>query len=315
MKYINPVRYNSSNCNVYGPIKNLGNFKATVFFNSIYETSYVPVNRLAVNITSNPQSTVVPNGIYYLNSFVYDSNSPSLTPLSCSQRKHINQSSGQFTITFPNCYSCAPVSKVPECIYSDAAIFNIDVTTPSSNNKTNIPLPGIFSLGEGPFEWLTRQEFIEMLQDSITYPYIYAYKSGARRGVYTDTELVAVQSISQFEEVNVIVDGLTKRFYVGESITVVSTNLSLNEGGDSGSPVLVEHNNKLKVLGLLSWGACGIGNGFIVLSPIWRIAEELNISPWDGSVIVDSNDLNITIGGRPYLRTTATTQPITHYKD
>lgn len=309
--YMNPSNYDG--CAAPITTKNVGEFKAVPFIPNA--GTMLPANMAWVNISSSIVGSPIPNGLYNMQS--YDT---SESGLNCLQREFIN-TSNDYIVTFQNNPLANTNNKVAECGSSDAIIYTTYVTSPI--DTTIIPLPGIHDLGEGPFEWMTREDFNELL--TLGNP-IYAYKSGARRGVHTD-----------IEEVKYI---MTTQVSIGSSLTYTEglrfipqslpPDNVMHGGGDSGSPVLVEHDGKLKILGLFTWGGCAtsplpgsfVYNGCvsgtcyaITVCPIWRIAEDLNIRAWDGSVIVDSSDMNITIAGRPYLRTIATTQPITHYKD
>lgn len=345
-EYYNPSEADGCSSNTK---RKIGEFKASVFLPNAFiqvdgwESQHLDNFMRLVNITyTGSSSNPIPNGVYDLAYFsTYSSPYPGLT---CLQRKYIN-SSNDYSITIYSQPNIPTNNKVVECMYSDATIFKPLVLPPSNNSLTStiIPLPGIHDLGEGPFEWLTREEFLEII--SVTGS-VYAYKSGARRGVLTDNELVKyIEGPSQgFAAIGVYAGNLlisTEYYCVGEMITFVpqGSRTVIGGGGDSGSPILLEHNGKLKVLGLFSWGGCScagydgclsnsnIGYDYqgnqcangscfrMVVCPIWNIAEQLNIRAWDGSVVVDSNEEEITIAGRPYLRTVPTTQPITHYKD
>jgi formylglycine-generating enzyme len=86
-------------------------------------------------------------------------------------------------------------------------------------------------------------------------------------------------------------------------------------GGDSGSITLTSDN---KILGLnfagVSTSPCGfVAPGLAAACRIDKVAEELQIKPWQGDVVVEYNeDPTITINGRQYTRLGATTDPITH---
>lgn len=330
--YINPST--DDGCS-NSTVREVGEFKASVFLpRSIYflnpngnpgPLAYINIEPL--NLLGDP----IDAGIYNMTQYydTYTANGELIERgLTCLQRQWINDNYNNYSITLVS-NSNISISKVLECAYSDSAIFRPYVTTPLET--TIIPLPGIHDLGEGPFEWITKDEFYDLVNDSQIYDFpIYIYKSGARRGVQTVFEQYKYFAGPDLQaEIN-LTD--TETMVYGDTIRCVpdGANTVMHGPGDSGSPVLVEHDSKLKVIGLLTWGGCypapppgsnysnGCLNGtcyVITICPIWRIAEDLNIRAWDGSIIVDSDDETITVAGRPYRKTIPTTQPITHYKD
>ena len=197
----------------------------------------------------------------------------------------------------------------------------IELNLPDVHSDYVIPLPGISQLGDGPFPWITKEQFDSLFE--LPQP-LYVYKSSRTSGAITpieETEIIAAYMTSAIADIGF------------QYIKAISAWNKIHfEGGDSGSPVLVNYNNSLHVLGIHFAGgvnqsdcgnsvncpgcnleACGRKVGFFI--PIWEVAEKLQVSAWDGAVVVDSNLQNITINGLPYTRSTPTTLPITHKKD
>lgn len=201
----------------------------------------------------------------------------------------------------------------------------IELKLPDTNfNNYVIPLPGVNQLGNGPFPWITEAQLEEMF--ALPDP-LYIYKSSRTSGAISPTQQAEITSIAN---VGVIGNSNPIQFHF---IKALSDDNSIHfEGGDSGSPVLVEYDSQLYVLGIhfaggadldscVSSVACPTCNGYTcsrkygLFIPIWEVAEKLNVSAWEGEIVVNSNLLNITVNGLPYTRTTVTTQPITHKKD
>jgi len=285
--------------------KVVGKFKATVFIpRNIAENPASDASPMLVSITPPPGDLSGISGSYYINCWngmILDSiGSACSGGLTCAERDYINSTPG-FIIT----HNGSSYDKVPACGNTDAAIWSL-----YSSGTATIALPGIIDLGDGPFDWLTREEFFDLLD--LEDPLI-VYKSGARRGTLTQNQEVAAVSFEPFNRANVgwvyPIKDTIRCVYVG-----ASANNVLTQGGDSGSPVLVYHDNQLKVLGLLSWGA----PGYFLVSPIWDIAAALNISPWLSNTnlaVVESEDANITIANRPFNKTIISPQAKTHNKD
>jgi len=241
--------------------------------------------------------------------------------LTCDQREYINTlretSSNPADWAYITQLASGNIyNRVPECLKADAALWDIYLyDNPPTNNYHIVPLPGIFDLGEGPFEWMTKSEF-QMLFDTPMYN-MYVYKSGARRGTATPSAYSAkVINDGEALLVSVGAGSCQTQAFIADAIRVMADPLGVPfGGGDSGSPVLIEHNGKLKVLGLLSWGGCSAGQYYMFVCPIWNIAEVMNITAWDGSIVVDSDDDFITVAGRTFQKLEPTTKQITHFKD
>jgi hypothetical protein len=305
--------------------KQIGSFKAAVFMprnvNDTIAGNNIPIN---VEIIAPTGTHPVESGDYNLACWnTADGNQnlntlPCLWGLTCLQREYINNTPGYSIIVNGETFD-----KVPECGTADCAIWSVP-SPEISGTTVVIPLPGVVDLGEGPFEWATKAE-VDALVGDIGNP-VYIYKTGARRGTITDLQHMRIEStshtftvpISEFTPTSSGGDIVSYRYPIGPTIKCKAIGASPNilcEGGDSGSPVFVEIDSKLKLLGLLSWGD---GDGAIMISPIWSIAEKLNISPWLDSTdlaIVNSSDTDIEIAERDFTISTPTSNPITHYKD
>lgn len=197
-----------------------------------------------------------------------------------------------------------------------------------------VSMPGIFELGDGPFKWMTREGFCNAYCGTpdcsdCAGNTIYVYKSGRTTGTQTPQEGYII--------VDVDVD-LTSANRKYSGIIQIQHSIDFEKpfggGGDSGSPVLMEHEGELKLLGVLTWGGTYIehdinGNPIgtpvvISICPIWQVAEALQVKAWDfedvpgeadGAIVVQSEDPSITIANRPYIRLQSTTLPVTHTKD
>lgn len=201
----------------------------------------------------------------------------------------------------------------------------IDLNLPDTHfNDYVIPLPGVNQLGNGPFPWITEAQLEEIF--ALPDP-LYVYKSSRSSGAITpieQTEITHIATFGTFGQSNPV------KFHFIRALS--ADNSQHLQGGDSGSPVLVEYDSQLYVLGIHFGGArdldscvssvaCPVCNTNIcsrkygAFIPIWEVAEKLNVSAWEGEIVVNSNLLNIEVNGLPYTRTTVTTQPITHKKD
>lgn len=93
-------------------------------------------------------------------------------------------------------------------------------------------------------------------------------------------------------------NGLTQRF---------------SAGGDSGSVVLTQSGSAYSVIGLHFAGsdATSTTPSYAMSMPINIVANALNISAWDGHVVLNSDYGNtITLNGRTYNRGSTTTNPV-----
>lgn len=83
----------------------------------------------------------------------------------------------------------------------------------------------------------------------------------------------------------------------------------LSMGGDSGSPVLIEANGVLKLLGI-NWGGSQFeGQVRMSVSPIWHIAALAGVKAWEGEIIVNSTSpvVQLTKNGKVYIKTAQST--------
>lgn len=227
-----------------------------------------------------------------------------------------------------------PCTTLGTCYKADVAVYKVA--------PNMLPMQGIVDLGDGPFEWMTKEDFCELYCGSpdcsdCVGNTIYAYKSGRTTGTQTPQEghiIVAVDLDASIVFDDVLAEGYRK--YKG-IISIQHENdadIPFGGGGDSGSPVLVEHDGKLKVLGMLSWGNnnAPIGDltpppatstpAVILIAPIWQIAEAVAVKSWNytqqtgaGEIIVNSDEPTITVSGRTYVKGSETSLPITHVKD
>ncbi|HMT01766.1 MAG TPA: hypothetical protein PKD00_00410 [Burkholderiales bacterium] len=304
--------------------KVIGSFKASVFMPRNVEDSnaYNETPHLAI-ITAPPGSPLVPSGTYNLScwgitaGFFHLSEGTCSNGLTCLQREYINNTPGYIVNI-----SGESFTKVPACGGADAAIWT--VPSPATPGTTPvIPLPGVVDLGDGPFEWVTKAE----LQALLSAPgALKAYKTGARRGTFTDLQNVEILSMSydMFASVDEFTTTPSGGAYVqhvypmGGVIhckVLSGTPNIVAQGGDSGSPVFVDAGGQLKLIGLLSWGN---NFGDIFVSPIWLIAERLNISPWledTDLAVLNESITNVEIAGRDFTVSNATSHPITHFND
>ena len=225
---------------------------------------------------------------------------------------------------------------------SDPSVICYDADIVAYSVLPNIvPLPGVFELGDGPFEWITQEDFCmlycgtpDCVPGTCAGNDIYTYKSGRTTGTQTRAEgfiVVAVdESLDSFDPGSAF-----GRKFRGVILIQHGDNADVpfGGGGDSGSPVLIEHDGKLKVLGVLTWGRT-IWDDFspapisttpatIAIAPIWQVASALNVKAWDfatvpapgGEIVCNSTDPTITVDGLPYVFVEPTTKPITHVKD
>lgn len=186
----------------------------------------------------------------------------------------------------------------------DAGI--IKFSPPASQTDVSI-MPGIHQLLDGPFNWFPGDW--DIIQDTINHGYN-VFKSGRSTGTIdlTNTNF----SIDSFME-TALVGGVTVRkvFKVNHSCAE-----SFSTGGDSGSPILIKYLTtngdwEYLFLGLLFGG----NSTSALIIPSYRLEEILDVKRWDGKIVVESNDLYITVCGREYERVEPTTKPITHIKD
>lgn len=239
-------------------------------------------------------------------------------------------------------YTCAQLAALTPpipCYKADVAAYRVLPNV--------IPMQGILDLGDGPFEWMTKEDFCELYCGSpdcsdCVGNTVHVYKSGRTTGTQTPEEDYIIVSVDL--ELNVFKEFLSGNLFGGrkyKSIIGIQHRINADKpfggGGDSGSPVLVEHNGKLKILGILTWGTPNPDQGIpdqsddgtttttpatIFIAPMWQVAEGLQVKAWNytqetgaGEAIVNSDEPTITISGRTYVKGTETSLPITHVKD
>lgn len=93
--------------------------------------------------------------------------------------------------------------------------------------------------------------------------------------------------------------------------------VGISSGGDSGSVVLKydEINNKYDILGLLFAGGQIDGEDVAILNHISDVAHYLNITPWDGNIVMPYNAPDeVEINGVIFEKVNNTTKSLTHAK-
>lgn len=221
-----------------------------------------------------------------------------------------------------------PCAVYGSCYKADVAAFTLLPNT--------VPFQAIYELGDGPFKWITQEEFCLAYCgtpdcSACAGNTIYVYKSGRTTGTQTPQEN---HIIVQMDE-DISSDGRKYSGILGIQHED-DADKPFGGGGDSGSPVLMEYDGELRILGILTWGGIGsIADDYtaepyttspviISVCPIWQVAEALQVKSWDlnevvgendGAIVVQSEDPTITVAGRPYTRLTGTTLPVTHTKD
>ena len=191
--------------------------------------------------------------------------------------------------------------------YVDAGIVEIAVDYAATD---------IHEIGQGGFRWVKQGN--SPSDDFETYAELIGkrvYKSGGTTG----TKLEIGQITNAGYQIYTVVDATHKVHYFDQLIIQpISPSLAcqniLTLPGDSGSPILVEFNGELKIIGI-NWGGNSLaGSNYMVISPIWRIAELAGIEEWDGTIIADSSSpiVQLTKNNKVYLRGNATSLPVTH---
>lgn len=241
-------------------------------------------------------------------------------------------------ISHLTCDELADLTPPVPCYKADVAAYKVLPNV--------IPMQGILQIGDGPFEWMTEEDFCELYCGSpdcsdCVGNTVHVYKSGRTTGTQTPAEDFIVVSVDL--ELNVFKEFLSGNLFGGRKYQATigiqhreDANKPFGGGGDSGSPVLVEHNGKLKILGILTWGTPSPSQGIpdqsdapttatpatIFLAPMWQVAEALQVKAWNytqqtgaGEIIVNSDEPTITVSGRTYVKGSETSLPITHVKD
>ncbi len=163
--------------------------------------------------------------------------------------------------------------------------------TTATNNKVDVGIMHLnenfantitYGLSTGPYEWITEQEFNSVPIGT------QIYKSGARTGIVTKFAEITAKTSS----LNVKL-GCNQIVGFIDCITVHGTNTKhkndngyrIASNGDSGSPIFLLINGKLKLLGLLFAGSCEGFNdnpsdqynpdrieNYAIVCKIWNIA-------------------------------------------
>jgi len=195
----------------------------------------------------------------------------------------------------------------------DAAVIQIDSDV--------VPMPDVFEIGAGPFNWITRQELMD-LYAATPAGQLYLYKSGRTGGTYTPAEQIFVSEIGVsgysvrtsgcYNVRDWTGDGIPDGAVFDDIIIASQSTTGYNAGypGDSSSPIMIVHNNEIKLLGILFAG----DDDSIGICPAYNL-NLLNVEAWDGTIVVESTDATITVAGRTFNRVAETTLPITHVKD
>ncbi|HMT02032.1 MAG TPA: hypothetical protein PKD00_01770 [Burkholderiales bacterium] len=174
----------------------------------------------------------------------------------------------------------------------------------------------IHEIGQGYFPWVRKgtgiHDDFSNYADLIGKP---VYKSGATTGTKILIGHIEVANSHQYQSIE-----SGGEVHLQDQIVITPTSNSLtcsniiSMGGDSGSPILVEFDNQLKLIGIL-WGGNQLQNAnYSVICPIWRIAEIAGVEEWDGTIIVNSNSpyIQLTKNERVYQIGQATSSPVTH---
>lgn len=185
-----------------------------------------------------------------------------------------------------------------------------------------VPEPGAHDLGAGPFPWATK-EMVQELWLNTPENQLFVYKTGRSTGTFIAPNSAYITSIDNLVPINIAGVGAT---YWDEIISVKSVpGFGYGTGGDSGSPVFINYEDNLYLLGIHYAGSYNSQNmvpgctssynaiGHII--PIWNIAETLNLEYFDGRIVVESDDPTITVNGKLYTRVGPTTDSVTHVKD
>jgi len=236
----------------------------------------------------------------------------------------------QLTIGYINReYPVNPTDNLVDCAVFDILFPNY--VPDGSYLYFAFPDTGVFNIGNGPYEWMTEEEVDLSVAEH--WPIL---KSGRTTGVIDQSTLSIVDDliVGEFTVEAKIASVYVNGCYCSETPTnsynclgtvpefldVVQIKNKCNEGryvgapGDSSSPVLTVNpqTGKIKLLGLLFAGSCG--NIYVI--PMYNIANELDVSYWDGTIIVHTNGEEfITIDGKNYQIGNPTNEHVTHVLD
>jgi len=172
-----------------------------------------------------------------------------------------------------------------------------------SSIGTNDASTEILGIGDGPFSFASVSDY------SVG---TVLYKSGRTTG-NTPPPTTTIISTNASVRVNYGPGGDKDVGYFTNQIAY-SGPTRFTQGGDSGSVMLALVGGSYKVVALHfagnSEGTLGIGN------PINLVASGLNVSSWNGDIVVAENDSpSIMVDGICYQRVGSTTDPITHTVD
>lgn len=185
----------------------------------------------------------------------------------------------------------------------DACVINLDYP----NNV--IPDTSIFELTTCPLRWATQSDIQTAVADNWVIE-----KTGRTLGTFdssynfTCSALLNNYAVNGCYANNTDIPKFDEILYISQLGTT-----KFGTGGDSSSPVIVinPNTNEKLLAGILFAGSC---NGIGVI-PMYNIANLLNVSAWNGDIVVDSNAAIITVNGKQYVRDIPTNAPITHEID
>ena len=231
--------------------------------------------------------------------------------------------------TFNRDYPVMPTDNLVDCAVFDLLFPNY--IPDGSYLYYDFPDTGVFNIGNGPYEWMTENEV-----NTAVLEHWAVLKSGRTTGVIDQSTLSIVDDliVGEFTVEAKIASINVNGCYCSETqsgsydclgtvpefLDVIQIKNHCNEGryigapGDSSSPVLTVNPNtgEIKLLGLLFAGSCG--NIYVI--PMYNIASELDVSYWDGTIIVHTNgEEYIQIDGKNYQKGNPTNEHVTHILD
>ena len=172
-----------------------------------------------------------------------------------------------------------------------------------------IPDTSIFELTDCPLRWATQTDIQTAVAENWKIE-----KSGRTLGTFDESYNFTCSSIIMNYSVNGCytnngnIPAFDEILYISQS-----GSTKFGTGGDSSSPVIIinPNTNEKLLAGMLFAGSCsGIG-----VIPMYNIANLLNVSAWNGDIIVNSNNPIITVNGKQYAIGASTNEPITHEID
>ena len=177
----------------------------------------------------------------------------------------------------------------------------------------------VHEIGQGYFPWVKKgtgihddfSNYIELSGKAV-------YKSGGTTGTKILIGHIVAANSHQYHSAEI--GGNPYEIHFQDQIVIAPIDGSLlcnniiSMPGDSGSPILVEFDNKLKLIGILWGGNQLAGSNYSVISPIWRIAEIAGVEEWDGTIVVESTSpyIQLTKNERIYQIGQPTSSPTTH---